>query len=116
MQSNSARGCATIATPTRPMRISMGRSASLPPPPISNCSPIWNNETFAEISAACTLNPQQCALPNKLTYTTGPLPAIANVFDAALFFQDDWKVNHNLTASAGVRWESQNHISDHNDW
>lgn len=75
-----------------------------------------NNETFAEISAACTLNPQQCALPNKLTYTTGPLPAIANVFDAALFFQDDWKVNHNLTASAGVRWESQNHISDHNDW
>ena len=55
-------------------------------------------------------------MPNKLTYTTGPLPAIANVFDAALFLQDDWKVNHILTASAGVRWESQNHISDHNDW
>jgi hypothetical protein len=75
-----------------------------------------NNETFAQISAACAATPQQCALPNKLTYTAGPLPATANVFDAALFLQDDWKVNHNLTASAGVRWESQNHISDHDDW
>jgi hypothetical protein len=54
--------------------------------------------------------------PNKLTYTTGALSAVANVFDAALFFQDDWKANKNLTLSGGVRWESQNHVSDHNDW
>jgi hypothetical protein len=56
------------------------------------------------------------ALPNKLNYTTGTPAARANVFDAALFFQDDWKANKNLTISGGVRWESQNHISDHNDW
>ncbi len=40
----------------------------------------------------------------------------ANVFDGALFFQDDWRVNPRLTLSGGVRWETQNHISDHSDW
>ena len=80
-------------------------------------------ETFPEIAA----NPNcaapnssttagACGLPNKLTYTTGPLPAIANTFDAALFLQDDFKANRFLTVSGGIRWESQNHIADHNDW
>lgn len=40
----------------------------------------------------------------------------ANVFDAAAFFQDDWKVNRFLTLSGGVRFESQNHINDHVDF
>jgi hypothetical protein len=54
--------------------------------------------------------------PTKLSYSYGNTAARANVFDAALFFQDDWTVNRNLTLSAGMRWESQNHISDHDDW
>jgi len=58
----------------------------------------------------------EAGTPNKLTYTVGGLAAIANVFDAALFLQDDWKVNRFLTASGGIRWESQNHIADHDDW
>jgi hypothetical protein len=54
--------------------------------------------------------------PNKLTYTTGPEAFKGNLFDGALFFQDDWKANPNLTLSGGVRWETQNHAADHNDW
>ncbi|MGB6192303.1 MAG: hypothetical protein WBF42_07545, partial [Terracidiphilus sp.] len=40
----------------------------------------------------------------------------ANVFDGALFLQDDWRVNPRLTLSGGIRWETQNHIADHSDW
>jgi hypothetical protein len=54
--------------------------------------------------------------PNKLTYYTGNENALGNVFDAALFFQDDWKKTKNLTLSYGVRWETQNHVADHDDW
>ena len=54
--------------------------------------------------------------PNKLTYTTGPNAFAGNVFDAALFFQDDWKYKPYLTLSGGLRWETQNHVADHNDW
>lgn len=55
-------------------------------------------------------------LPNTLTYFTGNENALGNVFDAALFVQDDWKKDKNLTLSAGLRWESQNHIADHSDF
>ena len=71
-------------------------------------------ETVAQIAAACpTAN---ACTPNKLTYFQGAPSARGNVFDAALFLQDDWKVNKNLTLSGGVRWETQNHVADHDDW
>ncbi len=73
-----------------------------------------NGMTVAEIAAAC---PQAgTCTPNKLTYTTGRQAYLANVFDGALFFQDDWKANPFLTLSGGLRWESQNHIADHSDF
>jgi len=75
-------------------------------------------ETIAQIAAACP-TPGTCT-PNKLTYTTagasGKLSYTENVFDAAVFFQDDWKANQFLTLSGGLRWEGQNHIADHSDW
>jgi hypothetical protein len=70
-------------------------------------------------SASDPTDPEACGTtnaPNKLTYYTGNENARGNVFDAALFFQDDWKKTKNLTLSYGVRWESQNHIADHDDW
>ena len=79
-------------------------------------------QTVAQIAAACP--PSQIELggctPNKLTYSAtgsaGKLSYVGNVFDAAVFFQDDWKANQFLTLSGGLRWEGQNHVADHSDW
>jgi len=80
----------------------------------------WNGvaagDTIQDIAAACPSTQTGGCVPTKLTYTTGPLAFQGNVFNAALFVQDDWKVNKILTLSGGLRWESQNHIADHSDW
>ncbi len=83
---------------------------------IDTVNGLAQGETFAQIAAACPSTQKGGCLPTNLTYTTGPLGFKANIFDAALFFQDDWKFNKFLTLSGGLRWESQNHIADHDDW
>lgn len=54
--------------------------------------------------------------PSEYDVTAGNSTAAVNLFDAALFFQDDWRVRPNFTFSYGVRYEGQNRISDHADW
>jgi len=42
--------------------------------------------------------------------------ASSTLFDAALFYQDDWKVNRKFTFDYGLRFEGQNRIHDHANW
>ncbi|HVW86484.1 MAG TPA: carboxypeptidase regulatory-like domain-containing protein [Bryobacteraceae bacterium] len=42
--------------------------------------------------------------------------ANVNQYDYGLFIQDDWRARQNLTISAGLRYEAQNHTSDHSDF
>jgi hypothetical protein len=54
--------------------------------------------------------------PSEYDVTAGTPGAAVNLFDAGVFFQDDYKARQNLTLSYGLRFESQNRINDHADW
>jgi hypothetical protein len=54
--------------------------------------------------------------PSEYDVTAGKASSSVALFDAGLFFQDDFKLRPNFTLSYGLRYEAQNRISDHNDW
>lgn len=54
--------------------------------------------------------------PSQFNITAGNLNAAVNRLDGALFLGDDWSLSPHFTASYGLRFESQNAISDHADW
>lgn len=63
------------------------------------------------------LNQYNQKTPAQYSYTqinNGTAKAI--LFDASLFYQDDWKVSPRFTFSYGLRWEAQNRIHDKDDW
>lgn len=66
---------------------------------------------FQSVSDYLHRTPQQYQVTVVNQYT-----ARAVLFDAGLFYQDDWKISPRFTFSYGVRWESQNYIQDKNDW
>jgi hypothetical protein len=63
-----------------------------------------------------SLNTYAAGTPSEYDVTAGNPTAAVNLFDGALFFQDDWSVRPNLTVSYGLRFEGQNRISNHADW
>jgi Carboxypeptidase regulatory-like domain len=54
--------------------------------------------------------------PSQFNITAGNLYAAVNRVDGAFFAGDDWNISSHLTASYGVRLESQNAVSEHADW
>ena len=69
------------------------------------------NYIFQSVSQYLAGTPAQY----QATVVNNPL-ARALLFDAALFYQDDWRAKPNLTVSYGVRYEGQNRIHDHADF
>jgi hypothetical protein len=66
------------------------------------------------------LMPQQirdeCGGASQFTIAAGQ-PLVSNTFfDGGLYAEDDWHFRQNMTLSYGLRYETQNDISDHADW
>ncbi|MGO8791492.1 MAG: hypothetical protein ACLQVL_29450, partial [Terriglobia bacterium] len=54
--------------------------------------------------------------PSQFTLIAGnPLTSV-NYFDFEPYVEDDWKARPNMTISAGLRFETQDHIHDHADF
>jgi hypothetical protein len=68
------------------------------------------NYTYASLQSYAAGQPSQYQV------TVGTPAAQVVLFDAGVFFQDDWRVRPNLTLSYGLRYEGQNRISDHTDF
>jgi Carboxypeptidase regulatory-like domain len=85
------------------------------------CQSITSLESYRRALVLPTLGftPAQVCLyggcPYQFSLTTGTPYLHVNETDAGLFLMDDWRFRPNLTLSAGVRYELQNHLGDHSD-
>jgi Carboxypeptidase regulatory-like domain/TonB dependent receptor len=58
----------------------------------------------------------QSGQANQFVVSTGSPISSTRLFDGGLYAEDDWRIRPNVTLSYGLRFETQNHISDHADW
>jgi Carboxypeptidase regulatory-like domain len=68
------------------------------------------NYTYASLDSYAAGQPSQYEV------TEGTPAARVTVFDAGVFYQDDWRLRPKFTLSYGIRYEGQNWISDHADF
>lgn len=68
-----------------------------------------NGMTMAQIQAAGYG-------PSQFNITAGNLLAGVNRLDAAIFAGDNWKLTPHFNVNYGLRFETENAISDHADW
>jgi hypothetical protein len=79
-----------------------------------NFNGTWTFQDLAAFQANRAFQFSINAVPGAGTST---IPTVsANVVDAGLYIQDDWRLRPNITLSAGMRFETQNAIGDHGDW
>ena len=65
--------------------------------------------TFSSLSA------YQSGTPSQYAITTGQPLARVTLIDAGLYGEDEWRIRPNMSLSYGLRFETQNQISDHAD-
>jgi hypothetical protein len=102
------------------MRLRDSRDANFSDSGFNGAFTFANTADYSSAIQSAIQGTTSSATPTQLTYSSvaaGVLPNVmANVFDGAVFVQDDWSFNPRLTLSGGLRWESQNHVGDHSDW
>lgn len=54
--------------------------------------------------------------PSQFNITVGSPTASVRRLDGSMWLQDDWRIKPNITLSSGLRFESENYISDRADW
>ncbi len=99
--------------------------ASIAPLPVNqgnpNCQSINSIESYrrALVLPSLGYTPAQVCLyggcPYQFSLTSGTPYLHVNETDFGFFLMDDWRFRPNLTLSAGIRYEFQNHLDNYND-
>jgi hypothetical protein len=64
-----------------------------------------------------TLTDYQNGTPSQFDFTQLNVPTVRlTLADLGLYAESDWKVKPNFSVSYGIRYETQNHLSDHHDF
>jgi hypothetical protein len=88
----------------------------------ANTTTAGTNGTFTYnclVASPCSANPPaayQNNVASQFTISQILHPANATLVDLGLYAEDDWKARPNLSISYGIRYETQNHLTDHHDF